>query len=470
MEALQANQGGNTTNGSQGETTGNPNNSNQQNNSSNSNDNNNNNNVTGYLATARKVQLATTPTNSLDQPQTQRSTRQPKRKWSHFPPKPPKAATIAKAEPLPTPTPEEENYLQHTTLCWDVVARAVGVDQQHMIPDSGCRHHITHEKLDFIDLHTFEAQDRPYVKMADDQTHLPISGYGTIQLQIRDKQVRLAALYVPTMKTRLFSVSQHIQYKGCAFLAANNKAHITFPLFIIDVDNTDEFKVPIHQSISQQVHFDAEHAELVDNSPMQMNYHTTINTDLVTNRSNLTTDTVYFKKLVPSAIIPTRGTEQSAGLDLASIEYAVIAPGETKCIKTGLACQYTEGMYLRIAPQSGNALKGLIVNGGVVDRDYQGDIGVILHNTSTAPFTVTQGQRIAQGIFEKLGQPQVIVTNTLSPTPRNSNGDFGPGATFQLDRTRGKTQGKSSTNANKYPQKPQNHTATTPSHHETQHN
>ena len=210
---LQANQGGNNTDGQQQETTNNNSNNQQQN----SNSKNNNNNVTRYSAPAYKIQLAALPTIPIDNTQTKQAERPqplslPKRKWTHFPPKPPKATDVAKAEYLPIPTPEEENYLQNTTQCWDVVARTINIDQQHMIPDSGCRHHITHNKSDFINLHNFDTHNIPYVKMADDQTHSPISGYGTIQLQIRDKQVHLAALYVPTMKTHLFAVSQHIQY------------------------------------------------------------------------------------------------------------------------------------------------------------------------------------------------------------------------------------------------------------------
>ena len=224
------------------------------------------------------------------------------------------------------------------------------------------------------------------------------------------------------MKTRLFPVSQHIQYKGCAFFASNNTAHIAFPQFIIDVDNTDEFKVPVKPSTSHHVQFDKEHTELTDESTGQTYYKTVPQTDLVTDPTQLPQDTVYFKKLVPTARIPQRSTDQAAGLDLASIENAILAPGETKCIKTGLACEYSAGMYLHIAPRSGHALKGIIINSGVVDRDYRGDIGVILHNSSTQPFAIHQGQHIAQGIFKKLGQLQIIMKDSLSETSCNKDG------------------------------------------------
>ena len=95
-------------------------------------------------------------------------------------------------------------------------------------------------------------------------------------------------------------------------------------------------------------------------------------------------------------------------------------------------------MYLWIAPRSGNALKGIIVNGGVIDRDYRGDIGVILHNTSTSPFMISPGQKIAQGIFKKHSNPQVYVTDTLCTTSRDQGGF---GSTYSKNRTK-KKEGK----------------------------
>ena len=147
---------------------------------------------------------------------------------------------------------------------------------------------------------------------------------------------------------------------------------------------------------------------------------------------------VRFKKLLPTATIPTRGSADAAGLDFSSIKSTTLAPGETRCIKTGLACEYSDQMYLRIAPRSGNALKGIIVNGGVIDRYYRGDIGAILHNTSMSPFTIKPGQKIAQGIFEKHGNPKVYVTDSLSTTTRDKGGF---GSTDSKNRTK-KKEGK----------------------------
>ena len=69
------------------------------------------------------------------------------------------------------------------------------------------------------------------------------------------------------MQTRLFLISQHIQYTGCAFLAQGNKAFLTFPTFIINVHNTDKFKIQVSPDTNVNVHFDEEQAKLVEEMP-----------------------------------------------------------------------------------------------------------------------------------------------------------------------------------------------------------
>lgn len=100
---------------------------------------------------------------------------------------------------------------------------------------------------------------------------------------------------------------------------------------------------------------------------------------------------------------PVRATEGSAGYDLFSIENVSIPPGERKLIKTGVRLAIPHWMYGRIAPRSGLAYKhGIDVMAGVIDSDYRGDVGVILYNSDKEnTFTVCEGDRIAQIIFEQ---------------------------------------------------------------------
>ena len=139
----------------------------------------------------------------------------------------------------------------------------------------------------------------------------------------------------------------------------------------------------------------------------------------------------------------------AAGIDISSIETTTIPPGSTKHIQTGLATEFSPDLYLRLAPRSSHATKGIFLNGGVIDSDYRGEIQVILHNASTIPFQIASGDRIAQGIFEKFAKPQLILENNLTPTVRNKGGFGSTGnkriqlcpindtTIIQLDQTRG---------------------------------
>lgn len=148
---------------------------------------------------------------------------------------------------------------------------------------------------------------------------------------------------------------------------------------------------------------------------------------------------LYFQKLTPEAIIPSRGSNIAAGLDLSySREKSIVIPPQSRrVIPIDVAC-YGEVVgdamygssseknrfYLRIAPRSGLAAKSSIdVGAGVIDEDYRGNIQVVLINNSLdTPFEVTQGMRIAQLITERVFLPRVIVCDKLPDSQRGSDG------------------------------------------------
>ena len=113
---------------------------------------------------------------------------------------------------------------------------------------------------------------------------------------------------------------------------------------------------------------------------------------------------VEIKKLDERAIIPTYGTEYSAGADIYALldEPITINPGETKFIHTGLAIAITEGIVGLNFARSGMAAKrGLAPANkvGVIDSDYRGEVMVALHNHGSVPQTVEHGDRVAQICF-----------------------------------------------------------------------
>lgn len=128
-----------------------------------------------------------------------------------------------------------------------------------------------------------------------------------------------------------------------------------------------------------------------------------VSTTESTTESVSKTNVVSFFKLRSDAIIPSKATPGAIGLDLYSVEPYIVLPGQRVVVSTGLRVQLPEGVYGRIAPRSGLAVKhGLDVGAGVVDPDYMGELRVVLFNhDSHNPFIVRPGYRIAQLILER---------------------------------------------------------------------
>ena len=136
---------------------------------------------------------------------------------------------------------------------------------------------------------------------------------------------------------------------------------------------------------------------------------------------------VRLKKLNEKAIIPTYGSEYSAGADLyACIENdIVIEPGKTAFISTGLAMELSEGYVALIYARSGLACKrGLAPANkvGVIDCDYRGEIKVALHNHSDEVQTVSVGERIAQMVVTPYIKCDFEEAAELSDTVRGEGG------------------------------------------------
>ena len=124
--------------------------------------------------------------------------------------------------------------------------------------------------------------------------------------------------------------------------------------------------------------------------------------------------------------IPFKATRESAGFDLASAENTTIPPYGRKLIKTGLSLLVPKGTYGRIAPRSGLALKhGLTVGAGVIDRDYRGDVGIVLFNQSPLEFKVNQGDLVAQLILEKHADTRAVSVVKDFPATERNEGGFG---------------------------------------------
>jgi len=134
-------------------------------------------------------------------------------------------------------------------------------------------------------------------------------------------------------------------------------------------------------------------------------------------------ETLHIKKLNDLAVTPSKGSLKAAGYDLSTIESHLLVPGERHLFKTGLSLAIPNGMYGRIAPRSGLALKkGIDVMAGVIDEDYRGELGIILINLSQESQQFNVGDKVAQIIFEFYNNVDVQVVESLDDTQRGTGG------------------------------------------------
>lgn len=103
----------------------------------------------------------------------------------------------------------------------------------------------------------------------------------------------------------------------------------------------------------------------------------------------------------------------------------ILNPGGRVLIPTGLYMAIPEGYELQIRPRSGLALNhGITVvnTPGTIDAIYRGNIGVILKNDGIEPFIIEQGDRIAQGVLNKVEEANLIEVDSLDETDRSDSG------------------------------------------------
>jgi dUTP pyrophosphatase len=132
------------------------------------------------------------------------------------------------------------------------------------------------------------------------------------------------------------------------------------------------------------------------------------------------------RRLHPDAQMPAGAYEGDAGLDLASVEEAVLAPGERRTVATGLAVAIPAGHAGFVQPRSGLASRhGItVVNApGLIDAGYRGELKVVLLNTDPdEPFHVRPGDRIAQLVVLALPRITVAEADDLPPSERAERG------------------------------------------------
>jgi dUTP pyrophosphatase len=128
--------------------------------------------------------------------------------------------------------------------------------------------------------------------------------------------------------------------------------------------------------------------------------------------------------------LPARQTGGSAGYDVCSADPDfTIAPMERRMVRTGLALAIPAGYEAQVRPRSGLAVKqGLTLPNtpATIDSDYRGELMIAVINLGSEPVAVVRGMRIAQLVFQRVEQVDLLEVRDLPPSAR---GDGGFGST-----------------------------------------
>ncbi|MBQ8562697.1 MAG: dUTP diphosphatase [Firmicutes bacterium] len=129
-----------------------------------------------------------------------------------------------------------------------------------------------------------------------------------------------------------------------------------------------------------------------------------------------------------SGRMPSYETEGSAGADLRAWlpdGPVTLQPGERRLIPTGLFVELPPGIEAQIRARSGLSIKHGItmINGvGTVDSDYRGEWNVPLVNLGSEPYTIQDGDRIAQMVLARYEQTLFSLTEEINDTQRGAGG------------------------------------------------
>lgn len=135
--------------------------------------------------------------------------------------------------------------------------------------------------------------------------------------------------------------------------------------------------------------------------------------------------TLAIRRIDPAAQLPTYAHPGDAGMDVRSIETVTLRPGDRALVRTGLVFQLPPDAEAQVRPRSGLALKHgvTVLNApGTIDAGYRGEVGVILVNLGTEPFTVEKGMKVAQVVVASIVRAEIVEVAETDVTERGADG------------------------------------------------
>lgn len=159
---------------------------------------------------------------------------------------------------------------------------------------------------------------------------------------------------------------------------------------------------------------------------------------------------IHVYKIRPKVKLPVRASDEAVGYDVYASRVldrktrrvkqrlpVKIMPGEAVLIGIGVKMAVPFPYQVEVRPRSGLASRHdieLSNSPGTIDPDFRGEPGVLLRNRGQKPYTIKEGDRIAQIIFSPVEIPVLkeVARLTDLPVTRRGTGGFGSTGTAGL--------------------------------------
>ena len=256
-----------------------------------------------------------------------------------------------------------------------------------------------------------------FVTLAEQDSLATVLGQGMLDVIINNKYRMWIFAYFTAKSDTLLSAVDHLSYEGCTINGAHGKISVTFPTFKFDVLGSQNFEfniLPGKSSNKPVLWKPSPHARVKESTS-----------------SNL----VKLKRLNEDATLPQHATDLSTGYDVSSSIMIQVPSQSTIKVPLGFAMSIPPHLQCELRPRSSLSLKGINIALGTIDPDYRGEVQAIVTNTTSVPFDINIGQRIAQLIFSPIIHPKFDEVTLLQHSDRGTGG-FGSTGSKSLGKSK----------------------------------
>lgn len=133
---------------------------------------------------------------------------------------------------------------------------------------------------------------------------------------------------------------------------------------------------------------------------------------------------IKIKKLKENAKLPNYANPGDVGMDVYAMETVTIPPMGHHRFWHGFALEFPTGYAAIVKDKSSISKAGLHTMGGVFDAGFRGEYNTHLVNLGSEPYTVEEGDKVAQLIIYPVAIAELEEADILSGSVRE-DGAFG---------------------------------------------